>query len=810
MASSNLYELTLEGTPLTREFEIPSDATFEDLSEVIQNMMAWSDVRVHRFIVGDTILGGMELLLKDDDADAEYDYLLSDFDGEDFGYEYGDVWKIRVHFKERNENGDGKAHVRNIRYRSPGEISMEMEEYLEMLGKTEPEDRDALETMNSVVEGMEICTLRGGKYIEIPQKVSQDIWKALSSSDRYELVYDLEECTVCAVVESPKAKKVGWKKVMSKAVESDPERYILIRGPENHPLYELAESFRGQLPSNVMGPTTPVKDADTYETFQKNITRYGQKMSWISFLETNKGMIMDTWSDLNHIRFVDPRDTMTRLATKMGLDPDDDSNLLMNVLNGMQSLRIKMEPIECQFCGKRIEPSIRADLPPSTVGGIPYQQCSAVCKCGKENILSYLNDGYHSGYHYRGTSAPWYEYRYYAALYRKLPSKIDSDATASLYADALEEAIRCEAWKEAESLDSKLNKYYRSAPSPDSESFDAYVRYLDLSARQRKDKKTDSRLKSLISSNVPLKGLVGAEAYANANCWYEECSKKALDILSGIECDPYERGRIAALTAPESIDGSEPEGYGDNIIQALEGITEDIGSGGFKRRWMLTVAAQMVELASEHAHRCGDWKRVLPILNRLETILQGLEPKEYADDPLDDEDIDDDNEDDEEIPIGEAIEKATDRVGSKWEPPSRCNGLPTILEYKLGCYYLTDGKNENKGYRYMKNMAENARKRCDIGPITASRLILSEALAYRSDRDESRLDNAVGLTGNLDRMGWSNISPYVEFVYCAVSKWTGDRILIKMLDAGLPVNRGIKDMKYHKEMVWELNTSWIV
>ncbi len=39
---------------------------------------------------------------------------------------------------------------------------------------------------------------------------------------------------------------------------------------------------------------------------------------------------------------------------------------------------------------------------------------------------------------------------------------------------------------------------------------------------------------------------------------------------------------------------------------------------------------------------------------------------------------------------------------------------------------------------------------------------------------------------------------------------TGDRILLKMLNAGLPVERGIKDLRYDKEMLWDFDTSGVV
>ena len=809
MTSSNIYELTLDGTPLTREFEIPSDATFEDLGEVIQTIMDWADVRVHRFIIGDTVLGGTELLMEDEEADLEYEYLLSDFDGEDIVYEYGDLWKATVRFKERNGNGDDRAHVRSISCLSPGETCRDLDEYLGVLERSGPEDRGSLEAMNSAVERMEICTLRGGKYIEIPQEDAQEIWKALTSPDRYELVYDLEERAVCAVVDSPKVKKVGWKKLMARTMDADPERYVNIREPENELLYMMAGRFKEQFSGKNLDEIPSVKDADTYDTFLKRITRLGQKIPWMAFLDANKTAIMDDWSVRNHIRYVDQRDFVSRLATKMGMDPDDQEASLMNCLNGLQSLKIMMEPIECQFCGRTIKPATRPDLPPSMIAGVPHQQCSAICSCGKENILSYLNDGYHSGYHYRDTSVPWFEYRYCTALSRELPSKIDSDAAASQYVDALQELIRCLEWDDADRMKSKLKKYYMTAPSPDSEGFRTYLRYLNLNSCERHGNRPDHRLKALVSSSVPLKGVAGAEAYARSCVWSEGYRRKALDILPEVG-DPYERGMILALLAPRDIVASEPEGYGDLVVQTLGEIKDDIETREFRRRWELSVAATIVEFASEHAHRCDDWKRVLPILSGLETVLQRSEP-DSDDGGLREEGASDDGDE----PIGrkklkEVMDEAIDNIRSEWKPPARCNGLPTVVAYRLACYYLTDGKNENKGYRYMKAMTENALERSDIGPITSSRLILSEALAYRSDKDENRLNIAVNLLGGLDRIGLPDVNRYVAFIYCAVSKWTGDRVLIKFLDAGLPVDRGIKNLVYNKEMLWQFHTYEVV
>ena len=66
------------------------------------------------------------------------------------------------------------------------------------------------------------------------------------------------------------------------------------------------------------------------------------------------------------------------------------------------------------------------------------------------------------------------------------------------------------------------------------------------------------------------------------------------------------------------------------------------------------------------------------------------------------------------------------------------------------------------------------------------------------------------LTSNIDRLGLSDIGPFVEFIYYAVSKMTGDRILLKMLNAGLPVERGIKDLRYDKEMIWQFHTYEVV
>ena len=66
------------------------------------------------------------------------------------------------------------------------------------------------------------------------------------------------------------------------------------------------------------------------------------------------------------------------------------------------------------------------------------------------------------------------------------------------------------------------------------------------------------------------------------------------------------------------------------------------------------------------------------------------------------------------------------------------------------------------------------------------------------------------LTSNIDRLGLSDIGPFVEFIYCAVSKWTESRVLMKFLDAGLPVDRGIKDLVYKKEMLWQFHTYEVV
>ena len=631
------------------------------------------------------------------------------------------------------------------------------------------------------------------EIIDIYKEQMDDIWKALTSPDAFDMVFDKKNRVVCAIVSSPKTKNIRFKKLLKKEHDAHPEDYILIREADNKMLFELAERFRST-GSDSLRESLPdkVTDHDSYMSFQENAKRHGYASSWFAFLETHKDGIIGKWCEDGPARIINNGKTLFDVLSK-GVGPEDDLSLLMESNALLQSLTVKQQPIVCEYCGAPLELNIRKDMSPSTVGRLPYYKYSGRCSCGRMNVLTYLNDGYHSGYHYNGAAVPWFEYREYIKLKRSVPKKISSDEEASACINAMREALRCQDWEPYEQYNIMLKSYFKKKPARDTESFDLYIKWVNLSA-SRNTSSQNNRLEDITSMSPPLEGLDGAEAYAH-KCerlnGYDGCPEKAIAILSSSDCDPYLLGYILTLMSPMISNGDEPEGYGDLLVKTLEGIVDDLESPKFRRRWQLSTATMVMEFATEHAHKKNDWGRVLPLVNRMETAVRKANEK---------------------LPIeADQLYVSTEDDEVRWSPPINMNGVLPSVMYRLGCYYLTDGNDTKKGYQYMKDMLQVSKDADDFGPVTSSRLILSEALSYRSDKDYDHVVQSVTFLSNLDRIKLIPTFYYENFVYYALSDKVGtSQINLMMMDAGLPVLNFFGRRKFDKEILWEFATYGVI
>jgi len=140
------FTASVKSGALSRVFTIPSDATFEDLSEVIQVTMGWANIRHHRFIVGDMVLQPPSQLEGDKDDYPENEYLLSDFDSKSMRYEYGtkDEWKLYLKRTGKVDTDDRVAHLLSLSGYPPGELMTPDDYNKAREANPEPEGLDSL------------------------------------------------------------------------------------------------------------------------------------------------------------------------------------------------------------------------------------------------------------------------------------------------------------------------------------------------------------------------------------------------------------------------------------------------------------------------------------------------------------------------------------------------------------------------------------------------------------------------------------------------------------------------------------------
>lgn len=340
--------------------------------------------------------------------------------------------------------------------------------------------------------------------------------------------------------------------------------------------------------------------------------------------------------------------------------------------------------------------------------------------------------------------------------------------------------------------------------------FDQYVRYVNLCVTPMRGNKKDPRLVDLVRSEVPLDGAAGAEAYAHACEWidgYEGYPEKTMAALSDVECDPYIRGHVLSMIGPLLSEEDEPEGYGDMLVATLDELIADLSLGEFRRHWMISIIASVVDFASEHAHRQDDWKRVLPLLTKLEKFLRESREKVVRDDDDYDDEEDDDDDDEEDDGRGNIFEEAFSMAREKWKPSCRINGLFALVSYKIACYYLTDGGKERKGFSYVENLVDDCRDMRDLGPVTASVLVLSEALAYRSDGDYDHIKHSVTLLSDLPTILGLDPEPYTAFLYEVVSDRADVSYVSSLLAGyGLPIRMARGRSRFDGEILWEFPT----
>ena len=666
------------------------------------------------------------------------------------------------------------------------------------------------------VESIEIAAYRGGKYIYISSELMADVWKAMTSSNRYALYFDIDDDSVRALVLSPREKKVGWNKILIGEYENDPGRFILIREADNKKLFEMAEAFRssaGATVRHLLG--SPIRDYESFMDFMQCVKKSGQSLAWMAFLESNRVEMVDAWCTEHNVR-IEHNDPLSGLMRIAGLDCSDEESTLNSASAFLQGFTISSEPIVCQSCGRQISPKLRRDLTPSTVGGIPYQQCSAVCECGKENILSYLNDGYHSGYHYVGSAVPWFECVELIEARKGLKGRISSDEEASACLSLMREACRCLDWKEFDACGGRLRRYFKRVPNEGTESFRLYARWVILSSQKRVTAMA-AKLDRLVPFAPFLDCLDRAEAYA-VKCLrtdrYEGCPEKAIEALRGADASPYERGRILHHMSPMVFCMGEPQGYGEMLVSIFGEIVEDLERMEFRRRWQLSTAIGIMEASCEHAHREDDWSRVLPLLNRLEKVSRDLHRKEKdskqkEDADYEDEDVESEDED-VKVSVKEAVKIAFDNMKAKWKPDAKFNGVLAATMFKLGSYYLTDGNDSKRGYSYMKGMFEAASETFDFGPITASRLVLSEALMYRSEKKELHLERSVSLLTGICNISEEPFENYASFVYAATADIAGASKIGRMFaEYALPPVFAAPVGEFDPEMLWDFEMYWV-
>ena len=288
---------------------------------------------------------------------------------------------------------------------------------------------------------------------------------------------------------------------------------------------------------------------------------------------------------------------------------------------------------------------------------------------------------------------------------------------------------------------------------------------------------------------------------------YEGCPEKALELLGRSDADPYERGYILTLMSPMIANAEEPEGYGDMLVSIFGEIVGDLEKLEFRRRWQLSVAALVMEFSCGHAHKDGDWDRVLPLLERMEKAVKDMNAEKSGEAEEDEPE----EESGGEAPIDEALRMAFERLRGKWKPSPKCNGLTAAVMLKLGSYYLTDGSDTRKGYSIMKGIYAAAEKWRDFGPVTVSRLILSEAVAYRSDRRQTHLDRSIQMLSALGSIVSAPTELYGDFILYATADLAGTSEVLRTFAAyGLPFSVADRPERFDPDNLWLFPTEMVV